>query len=79
MIFLMNIFAALVLVLISSVFGMVGYAFGEVPLYFFIAGFIASSIFWQIVHKSRYGHWFDPPIVDADTNPPTLAGDRPRL
>jgi len=35
----------------------VGLAFG--------LGFIAGCVLYQIAHRLRYGHWFDPP-----SNPP---------
>ena len=26
-------------------------------------GFIAGCVLYQLAHKSRYGYWFDPPVI----------------
>ena len=33
----------------------------DVVLISLCVGFIAGSVLYQVAHKSRYGHWFDPP------------------
>ncbi len=69
---LINIFALTALGVVASIFGSVGYAFGKVAMFFFMAGWVCSTVVWQIAHKGRYGSWFEPPVVNADTNPPTI-------
>lgn len=70
MIFLANILTALLLVGLGFLFKSIEWNWGRDTVTIFALGWIAATVLWQTVHKMRYGHWFDPPDINGDTNPP---------
>lgn len=45
----------------------------------FCAGSLITTVIWQAAHKSRYGHWFEPPVISADASGDAAgAADVPR-
>lgn len=62
----LNIVVSLVLLAIVAAFVAIGVAFGLGYGAAFVLGWVASTWLWQTAHKSRYGHYFRPPVIDGD-------------
>src|SRR3990167_8710355 len=74
------IFAANLLVAVALI--ALGFGFKEIhdhwgyPVYMaFCAGWICASIIWQLAHRSRYGVWFEPPVISSDASSETAGTD----
>lgn len=66
MVFLANFFVAAVLVALGYMFKAIEWNFGQAAVFWMAVGWIGATVMWQCVHKSRYGHWFDPPDANGD-------------
>lgn len=66
MIFIANF---VVLGILLGLFMLIKSAFAVgIGIPFCLGGFVGITMY-QIAHRIRYGHWFDAPIIGADTAP----------
>lgn len=65
----MNLAVMAILLTIVGAFVFVGVLFGLGYALAFALGWVASTLLWQTAHKTRYGVWFRPPVIDGDRLP----------
>ena len=61
------------LILVRWIFSEHGWGGGM----WFCTGGIVSTVIWQCAYHCRYGHWFDPPVINGDINAPALRPGAP--
>lgn len=62
----LNFVVSLILLTIFATFIAIGALFGFGYGAAFALGWAASTWLWQAAHKSRYGHYFRPPVINGD-------------
>lgn len=66
MIILANFLVALALGVMGIGLHLVYESWGTAVFMAGCIGFMLGVVAYQMAHKSRYGHWFDPPVIKAD-------------
>lgn len=66
MILLANILVIAVLVAMGFALKAILAAWGFGIYIAFCIGFVAGVSLYQVAHRLRYGHWFDPPVMNGD-------------
>lgn len=69
MIFLANFIVFITLTALVYTFKAIEWVWGAETMMVFALGWIAATVIWQRAHKSRYGHWFDPPVITPPVDP----------
>lgn len=70
MIFLTNILTLVAMTALGFLFKEIEWTWGADTMGTFCLGWIAATVMWQTVHKMRYGHWFDPPVLSIPDKGP---------
>lgn len=73
MIFFLNLFVAAILIVLGFGLKAILATWGYAVYMAFCCGWLAASVIWQLAHKSRYGHWFDPPVIKRGCDRNTYA------
>ena len=82
MIFLANIVVIVAMIVLGFALKSVHEHWGFVAYMSFCGGWLCATILWQCAHRSRYGVWFEPPVIDmtngAEAGVDMAAKNRPR-
>ena len=62
-----NFVATLALICLFFVLKEIGIKFGQGIGMAFASGGLFFTVIWQLAHKSRYGVWFDLPVIPPTT------------
>lgn len=77
MIFLANILTLCSLIALGILFRNMQWQWGDAFITTFCLGWIVATIMWQVAHRLRYGHWFDPPVLSAPPAKPAIVPTPP--
>lgn len=68
MVFAANLLVMAALIALGLGFKAIHEHWGFAVYMAFCCGWICASIMWQLAHRSRYGRWFEPPVISDEAS-----------